>query len=144
MGKQFRRTKDGGEKPKRPKTGFGLWGIGAVFAGMLALVGITARRGSAAASARDETLRARLRRRPRAYSEHASCRMDCRHISRADADATLKRGRVSARHSTPDARPCPRWALEDGRVRAVWAACRDETTLVTVIDVETDHPCGPC
>ena len=48
MGKQFRRTKDGGEKPKRPKTGFGLWGIGAVFAGMLALVGITARRESAA------------------------------------------------------------------------------------------------
>ena len=34
--------------------------------------------------------------------------------------------------------------LEDGRVRAVWAACRDETTLVTVIDVDTDHPCGPC
>jgi hypothetical protein len=29
-------------------------------------------------------------------------------------------------------------------VRAVWAECRDETRLVTVIDTVTDHPCGPC
>ena len=28
--------------------------------------------------------------------------------------------------------------------RAVWAGCRDETALVTVIDTVTDHPCGPC
>lgn len=70
--------------------------------------------------------------------------MDCRRVTREDAVATLEKGSLSARHSTPHARPCPRWALEAGRVRAVWAECRDETTLVTVIDTVTDHPCGPC
>jgi hypothetical protein len=58
--------------------------------------------------------------------------------------ATLATGAVSARHSTPGARPCPRWALEQDGVRAVWAECRDETKLVTVIDTVTDHPCGTC
>ena len=33
---------------------------------------------------------------------------------------------------------------EDSPWRAVWAECRDETKLVTVIDTVTDHPCGPC
>ena len=61
-----------------------------------------------------------------------------------EAVATFARGKLSARHSSPRATPCPRWALEDGRVRAVWAECRDETKLVTVIDTVTDHPCGPC
>ena len=70
--------------------------------------------------------------------------MDCRFVSRADVTATLEKGRLNERHSTPKARPCPRWALDDGRVRAVWAECRDETKLVTVIDTVTDHPCGPC
>ena len=62
----------------------------------------------------------------------------------AEVEATLDVGRESKRHSTPGARPCPRWALQDGRVRAIWAECRDATKLVTVIDTVTDHPCGPC
>ena len=144
MGKRFKKNPDGSDKPKRRKTGFGMWGVGALFGAMLGLVAFVARREEAAARAADDKLRARLRRKPLRISDHAACRMDCRRVSREDVEATLERGRLSKRHSTPDARPCPRWALEDGRVRAVWAGCRDETALVTVIDTVTDHPCGPC
>ena len=144
MGKRFKKNPNGSDKPKRPKTGFGVWGVGALFGAMLGLVAFVARREEAAARAADDTLRARLRRKPLRISDHAACRMDCRQVSREDVEATLERGKLSKRHSTPDARPCPRWALEDGRVRAVWAGCRDETALVTVIDTVTDHPCGPC
>jgi hypothetical protein len=144
MGKKFKKNPDGSDKPKRKKTGFGIWGVGAIFAAMLGLVGFAAKRENDAREAADSSLRGRLRRRPIEFSEHASCRMDCRFVSREEVEATLDVGRESKRHSTPGARPCPRWALENGRVRAVWAECRDKTKLVTVIDTVTDHPCGPC
>lgn len=110
-------------------------------AGLVALVAHGER---AALEKESEAVRRRLRRKPRGFSEHAVCRMDCRFIGEDEATATLARGKLSKRHSSPGATPCPRWALEDGRVRAVWAECRDETKLVTVIDTVTDHPCGPC
>jgi hypothetical protein len=144
MGKKFKKNPDGSDKPKRKKTGFGIWGVGAIFAAMLGLVGFAAKRENDVREAADSSLRGRLRRRPIEFSEHASCRMDCRFVSREEVEATLDVGRESKRHSTPGARPCPRWALENGRVRAVWAECRDATKLVTVIDTVTDHPCGPC
>ena len=144
MGKKFKKNPDGSNKPKRTKTGLGVWGVGAIFAAMLGLVGFTAKRENDAREAADSSLRGRLRRRPIEFSEHASCRMDCRFVSREEVEATLDVGRESKRHSTPGARPCPRWALQDGRVRAIWAECRDATKLVTVIDTVTDHPCGPC
>jgi len=77
-------------------------------------------------------------------SEHAACRMECRFITAEEVERTLVDGKVDARHSTPNARPCPKIALNMGRVRAVWADCADSTRLVTAIDAETNHPCGPC
>ena len=97
--------------------------------------------------AADASLRARLRRRPIEFSEHASCRMDCRFVSKQEVEDTLEFGKVSRQHSMPNGRPrdtCPQWALEHGRLRAVWAECADATRLVTVIDTVTDHPCAPC
>jgi hypothetical protein len=35
-------------------------------------------------------------------------------------------------------------ALQDGKTLAVFADCAADTRLVTVIDTDTDHPCGPC
>ena len=121
-----------------------MWGVGLIAAAIAGLVALVAHREKAALEKESEAVRRRLRRKPRRFSEHAVCRMDCRFIGEDEAMATLRTGKLSARHSTPNARPCPRWALEDGRVRAVWAECRDETRLVTVIDTVTDHPCGPC
>ena len=116
MGKKFKKNPDGSNKPKRTKTGLGVWGVGAIFAAMLGLVGFTAKRENDAREAADSSLRGRLRRRPIEFSEHASCRMDCRFVSREEVEATLDVGRESKRHSTPGARPCPRWALQ-GRAR---------------------------
>ena len=144
MGKKFKKNKDGSGKPKRGKTGFGMWGVGAIFLGMLGFAGFIAKRENDARNTRDNTLRARMQRHPIEFSEHASCRMDCRHVSKEEVEETLNVGKESQRYSTPGARPCPRWALENGRVRAVWAECRDYTKLVTVIDTVTDHPCGTC
>ena len=92
----------------------------------------------------NERVRARLRSKPRVTSEHAACRMECRFITAEEVERTLVDGKVDARHSTPNARPCPKIALNMGRVRAVWADCADSTRLVTAIDAETNHPCGPC
>lgn len=33
---------------------------------------------------------------------------------------------------------------QEGRVQAVFADCYKDTPVVTVIDTETNHPCGPC
>ena len=143
MGKRFKKEKDGGDKPKRKKTGFGVVGVLGLFASLLGAMTALAVRETKKTSQKSDDVRRRLLSRPRAYSKHAACRMDCRKVTDEDAENTLHRGALSDRHSTPSARPCPRWALEDGRVRAVWAECRDETRLVTVIDTVTDHPCGP-
>ena len=146
MGKNFRKNPDGSDKPKGKarRSGLGMWGVGLIATAIAGLVALVAHREKAALEKESEAVRRRLRRNPRGFSEHAVCRMDCRFIGEDEAMATLRTGKLSARHSTPNARPCPRWALEDGRVRAVWAECRDETRLVTVIDTVTDHPCGPC
>jgi len=122
-------------------SGVGLFA--ALAAAVVAVVTITLRT-NAEHNARNKSIRDRLRSKPRAVSEHAACRMDCRFITSRDVEQTLVDGTYDAKHSTPNARPCPRVALNSGRVRAIWADCRDDTRLVTVIDTETNHPCGAC
>eukprot|EP00740_Mantoniella_antarctica_P018736 CAMPEP_0198680682 /NCGR_PEP_ID=MMETSP1468-20131203/5323_1 /TAXON_ID=1461545 /ORGANISM="Mantoniella sp, Strain CCMP1436" /LENGTH=177 /DNA_ID=CAMNT_0044421317 /DNA_START=177 /DNA_END=710 /DNA_ORIENTATION=+ len=146
MGKRFKkqRSKDGSDKPPKKNNGLGLLAVVGFFGAMLGLVSCVALKERDEKRGQDDSLRRRLSRKPITFSEHAACRMDCRHVTREHVAATLATGAVSARHSTPGARPCPRWALEQDGVRAVWAECRDETKLVTVIDTVTDHPCGTC
>ena len=71
MGKKLKKNPDGSDKPKRKKTGFGIWGVGAIFAAMLGLVGLAAKRENDVREAADSSLRGRLRRRPIEFSEHA-------------------------------------------------------------------------
>ena len=147
MGKNFGKNKDGSGKPTPRKTGFGMWAVGGLFLVMVGFVSFAAKREKDTREAGDTSLRARLRRRPIEFSEHASCRMDCRFVSKQEVEDTLEFGKVSRQHSMPNGRPrdtCPQWALEHGRLRAVWAECADATRLVTVIDTVTDHPCAPC
>lgn len=105
---------------------------------------------------RDGRVLASMRRRALGYTDHARCRMDCRFVSEAQVEETLRRGRINGRKSDPAQRPCPKYVVDadvaaeggaPGRAKSlqtVFSACRNETTVITVIDTGTDWPCGPC
>jgi len=88
-----------------------------------------------------ENIRERLKSKPLSVTDHGACRMDCRFVSHSDVKTALAKGSLSKKHSTFPER---KFAFENGRVRAIFGENEDATTVVTVIDVDTDHPCGPC
>src|SRR5882724_11147033 len=56
------------------------------------------------------------------YTQHAKCRMECRHISQAEVEEIMQDGKVNYAKSDVNGRPCPSYALEgvtkdDQRVR---------------------------
>ena len=80
------------------------------------------------------------------YSNHANCRMQCRHISQAEVEAIMQEGKINYAKSDLQTDRCPRYAVEgvtpeDQRVRIVFAQCKEKTVVVTVIDLETDYEC---
>lgn len=80
------------------------------------------------------------------YSNHAKCRMQCRHISQAEVEDIMRNGKINYNKSDLQAARCPRYAVEgvtndDQRVRIVFAQCNEKTVVVTVIDLETDFEC---
>lgn len=80
------------------------------------------------------------------YSNHAKCRMECRHISQAEVEDIMQRGTINYNKSDLQNARCPRYALEgltkdDQRVRIIFAQCNASTTVVTVIDLEHDYSC---
>lgn len=84
--------------------------------------------------------------------QHATCRMDCRFVTPDQVEQTLRRGTINARKSEPLMRPCPKYVVDAElavgagvrEVEGVFAACRSETRVITVIDKTTNWPCGPC
>ncbi len=80
------------------------------------------------------------------YSNHARCRMACRKISQAEVEEIMQDGTINYKKSDLQNARCPRYALEgvtrdDQRVRIIFAQCNESTTVVTVIDLETDYKC---
>ncbi|HPG12456.1 MAG TPA: DUF4258 domain-containing protein [Chitinophagaceae bacterium] len=80
------------------------------------------------------------------YSEHAKCRMKCRKITQVEVEQIMKEGKINYNKSDLQNARCPRYAVEgitrdDQRVRIVYAQCNESTTVVTVIDLETDYEC---
>ena len=80
------------------------------------------------------------------YSQHAKCRMDCRHITQDEVEDIMRGGKINYNKSDLKNARCPRYALEgitkdDQRVRIVYAQCNEATTVVTVIDLDTDFEC---
>lgn len=80
------------------------------------------------------------------YSNHAKCRMKCRHISQQEVEDIMHNGEINYRKSDLQNGRCPRYALEgrtkdDQQVRIVFAQCNAATTVVTVIDLDTDWTC---
>ena len=90
-------------------------------------------------------LAAELASRPLAITRHGACRMACRHIDEAEIRETLAEGKHIPERTRLDGE-CPSHAFEhttaDGQeVRIVFAACSDETRLVTAIDLGREWPC---
>jgi len=80
------------------------------------------------------------------YSNHAKCRMKCRKISQAEVEEIMRDGVINYNKSDLQNARCPRYAVEgvthdNQRVRIVYAQCNNSTTVVTVIDLETDFEC---
>lgn len=81
------------------------------------------------------------------YSNHAKCRMQCRNISQAEVEEVMKDGKINYTKSDIQNARCPRYAVEgvtndNQRVRIVYAQCNVATTVVTVIDLESDYTCS--
>jgi len=80
------------------------------------------------------------------YSNHAKCRMKCRKISQSEVEEIMREGEINYNKSDLQNARCPRYAVEgvthdNQRVRIVYAQCNNSTTVVTVIDLETDYSC---
>lgn len=80
------------------------------------------------------------------YSNHAKCRMACRHITQQEVEETMKEGKINYNKSDIRNARCPRYALEEvttdnQRVRIVFAQCNTYTEVVTVIDLDTEWTC---
>jgi hypothetical protein len=80
------------------------------------------------------------------YTNHAKCRMDCRHITDKEVKEVMQNGAINYRKSNTDGRPCPTYALEgrtdeNQRLRIVFAQCDLKSKVVTVIDLDTEWEC---
>jgi len=85
------------------------------------------------------------------YSNHAKCRMQCRHISQAEVEDIMRDGKINYNKSDLQSRSlsgarCPRYAVEgvtgdNQDVRIVFAQCNEKTEVVTVIDLDTEWQC---
>ncbi len=80
------------------------------------------------------------------YSKHAKCRMECRRISQAEVEEIMQDGKINYNKSDLQNARCPRYAVEgvtgdDQKTRIVFAQCNDKTTVVTVIDLDTEWSC---
>lgn len=80
------------------------------------------------------------------YTQHAKCRMECRHISQSEVEEIMQDGKINYSKSDVKASPCPTYALEgitkdDQRVRIVFGQCDEKTKVITVIDLNTEWTC---
>lgn len=80
------------------------------------------------------------------YSNHATCRMQCRKISKAEVEEMMQKGKINYNKSDLQNARCPRYAIEgitkdEQRVRIIFAQCNEKTVVVTVIDLGTDYAC---
>lgn len=80
------------------------------------------------------------------YSNHARCRMDCRHITQAEVEQIMRDGKINYNKSDLQNARCPRYAIEgltkdNQDVRIIFAQCNESTTVVTVIDLDREWSC---
>ncbi len=82
------------------------------------------------------------------YTKHARCRMECRHISENDIQEIILTGNVNSQKIEQDERgktyPLEGKTKDDKRLRVVVAPKKNDLVVVTVIDLDTEWPCGDC
>lgn len=81
------------------------------------------------------------------YTQHARCRMDCRHISQNDINDIMRNGEINYAKTDVNDQPCPTYALQgysnDGQhLRVIFAQCEIKTKVVTCYDLEKDFECN--
>ena len=80
------------------------------------------------------------------YTQHARCRMDCRHISQNDINDIMLNGEINYAKTDVNDQPCPTYALQgysnDGQhLRVIFAQCETKTKVITCYDLEKDFEC---
>ena len=81
------------------------------------------------------------------YSNHAKCRMECRHIDETEVKDILKNGNINYKKSEVGGTECNRkyavegYSKDNQHLRIVFAPCNDEVTVVTCIDIGTEWEC---
>lgn len=81
------------------------------------------------------------------YSNHAKCRMACRHIDQSEVMEILHDGKINYAKSELQGDDCHKKYAVEGtthdrqKVRIIFAPCALEITVVTVIDLGKDWPC---
>ncbi len=80
------------------------------------------------------------------YTQHAKCRMECRHVTQEEVKYILQNGQINYKKSEASGRPCPTYALEGyspekQHLRVVFAQCDTKTKVVTCIDLDQDFEC---
>lgn len=80
------------------------------------------------------------------YTKHALCRMECRHISKADIQDIMRSGEINYAKTDVNDKPCPTYALQgytnDGQnLRVIFAQCSNKTKVVTCYDLDKDFEC---
>ncbi len=80
------------------------------------------------------------------YTNHALCRMDCRHISKEEIAEIIDHGSINFNRSNRRGNPCPTFALQ-GRtasgenIRVIFAQCPVETKVITCYNLEEEAAC---
>lgn len=80
------------------------------------------------------------------YTQHATCRMDCRQITQSEVQDIMREGAINYRKSNAKGSPCPTYAVEGytddkQHVRIVFAQCDNTTKVVTCIDLDKEWKC---
>ena len=81
------------------------------------------------------------------YTQHARCRMDCRHISQNDISDIMRTGEINYAKTDVNDTPCATYAVQgysnDGQhLRVIFAQCQTKTKVVTCYDLQKDFECN--
>ncbi len=84
---------------------------------------------------------------PLIYTQHARCRMNCRHISDSEVKEILQKGKINYSKSDLQAKPDPKYALEgvthdNQHVRIIFAPSKKGMAVITCIDMNEEWKCN--
>ena len=93
-----------------------------------------------------EAIRSALIQHTLSYTKHATCRMECRDITKEEVEHVLETGILNSVKSEEHEGNCPTYAFEgksiDGQsLRIIFGHCPKTTKVITCIDLGVEHDC---